>query len=367
MRLDGGRGHLTYCTNIHPGERWADHFAALSRHLPAIKRMVSPGAPFGVGLRLSAAAAADLAEPATLAAFKAFLAAHDLYVFTVNGFPYGAFHGTRVKTAVYRPDWCRPERLAYTRLLAYLLADLLPEGVSGSISTVPGGWAGDDVDMNSVIANLRAADAHLAVLHERTGRRVTLALEPEPGCLLDATADAVPLFRRLDGARHLGLCLDLCHLAVGFEDPAEALALLEAEAIPVHKLQLSAGLSLAPGQADALAPFDDGVYLHQVTTRTGAGLRRYADLADAIACADARAAEEWRVHFHVPLWSERLDRMASTAGITGRMLELHAARPVCDHLEVETYTWDVLPRAHRGRDLDSDIARELEWVLERLA
>ncbi len=366
MKLAGGRGHLTYCTNIHPGERWAEHFAAIARSLPAVKRRVAPDAPFGVGLRLSADAAADLAEPAAMAAFKEFLAAEGLYVFTLNGFPYGAFHGTRVKDAVYRPDWSTPERLAYTTLLADLLAELLPDGMTGSISTVPCGWAGHGRLGDAMIANLRAADHHLDTLFRRTGRRIALALEPEPGCLLDATADAVPLFRRLGGPRHLGLCLDLCHLAVGFEEPAEALALLRAAGIPVHKLQLSAGLRLSPRDAEALAPFDDGVYLHQVAARTGAGLRRYSDLADALACADGRTAEEWRVHFHVPLWSERLGRMASTAGVTARMLELHAARPVCGHLEVETYTWDVLPREHRGRDLNDDIARELLWVLERL-
>lgn len=354
-------GHLSYCSNIHPGESWADTFAALRTHLPGIKRRVSPGAPFGIGLRLSAQAA----EHIDLRAFRAFLDAEGLYVFTINGFPYGAFHRTKVKTEVYRPDWTSRDRLTYTLRLAEILAALLPEGETGSISTVPGGWAADIAGMEAIVPLLTEAAATLDELHRRTGKFVALALEPEPGCLLDRTADAVPLFRRLRGIRgfaHLGLCLDLCHLAVAYEDPAETFALLRAEAIPVHKLQISAGIALDPRHAEALKPFDDGVYLHQVSARTGPRIDRFADLAEC----DATGADEWRVHFHVPLWAETLAPMRSTADVTARALTLHAADPVTGHLEVETYTWDVLAAEHRQGDLSDSIVRELEWVRERL-
>jgi hypothetical protein len=354
-------GHLSYCSNIHPGESWAETFAALRNHLPDVKRRLCPDAPFGIGLRLSAQAA----EQIDLRAFRAFLDAEGLYVFTINGFPYGAFHRTRVKTEVYRPDWTRRERLSYTLRLAEILAALLPAGQTGSISTVPGGWAADVAGVDEVAPLLTEAAGALNELHRRTGRFIALALEPEPGCLLDRTADAVPLFRRLKDVRgfaHLGLCLDLCHLAVAFEDPAESFALLRAEGIPVHKMQVSAGLALDPKDAAALAPFDDGTYLHQVAARTGARIDRFTDLDEC----DAAGAEEWRVHFHVPLWAQSLAPMRSTADVTARALALHAADPITGHLEVETYTWDVLAPEHRQGGLTDSIVRELEWTRERL-
>ncbi len=391
MRLRDGLGELTYCTNIHPGERWADCLAALSTFPPAIKQALCPDAPFGLGLRLSARAARDLSAPGALSGFRALLAERDLYVVTMNGFPYGRFHGTRVKTDVYRPDWRRQERLDYTLRLAGLMAELVPEGTTASISTVPAGWAADLADEDAVAAVgtlLIHAVAGLEALHRRTGRLITLALEPEPGCLLDTTPDALPLFRRLRGAgprtllrrltglpageaeaaltRHLGLCLDLCHMAVGFEDPAASLALLEAENIPVHKLQLSAGLRLEPADAPALAAFDDGVYLHQVSCRRGDRILRFPDLAPALASDEARRAEEWRVHFHVPLWAGRFDRLTSTTDVTAAALAIHAARPIAPHLEVETYTWDVLPAEYRREDPTRAITRELQWVLKTL-
>ncbi|MGE5506148.1 MAG: metabolite traffic protein EboE [Actinomycetota bacterium] len=371
MRLPGGLGHLTYCTNIHPGESWADCFAALARHLPAIKRQVSPRAAFGVGLRLSAAAAATLSQAGELERFRAFLAAEDLYVFTINGFPYGAFHRTRVKEAVYRPDWRQPERRDYTARLAEILAALLPDGIDGSISTVPGAWAADlagEADVAAIVAMLQDAARRLAELEARTGRRVTIALEPEPGCQLATTDDVLALFRRIPAAarRHIGVCLDLCHLAVEFEDPVAAVAQLQAEEIPIFKVQISAGLALPPAQAQSLRPFDDGVYLHQVAARGAGGILRFADLADAWASAEAGAADEWRVHFHVPLWAERLERLSSTAGLAARLLAAHAARPVCEHLEVETYTWDVLAPEHRTCGVEAAIVKELLWVRDRL-
>src|SRR5262245_16423571 len=179
-----GGGHLTYCTNIHRGETWAETRAALHRHLPAVKRRVAPDSPMGVGLRLSNVASETLAREASeLAQFKAFLAEHGLYVFTINGFPYGPFHGTRVKEDVYQPDWRFPERLAYSNRLADLLSELLPEdaGIDGSVSSVPATFrplAGTPDALQRIQANLLQHAAHLVGLRERTGRTITLALEP---------------------------------------------------------------------------------------------------------------------------------------------------------------------------------------------
>lgn len=394
-----GTAHLAYCTNIHKGESWAETRAALEAHLPAVKERVSPAAPMGVGLRLSALAARELAAGEALPAFRAWLRRQGLYVFTINGFPYGPFHGTRVKEEVYQPDWRRAERVAYTRSLADLLAALLPEepGLEGSISTVPGTFRPLGREPGAAVAiarNLLKAVADLVEVERRTGRRVALALEPEPMCLLETTLEAVAFLERhlfceagilalatlarLDRAaaeqalhRHLGLCLDICHAAVEFEDPAAALDRLERAGIAVPKLQLSAALEVpevGDGSRAALARFEDGVYLHQVVERAADGsLRRFLDLADAFEELPAARGRTWRVHCHVPIFVERLaGRLVSTRPFLEAVLERQRARPISRHLEVETYTFDVLPEELRAPGVDAAIARELLWARERL-
>lgn len=401
MKLDAGV-HLTYCSNIHPGESWAEVRANLARHVPAVRARVAPGELFGIGLRLSARAADELSAPEALAELRAFLARERLYVFTLNGFPYGTFHGTRVKEGVYLPDWRDPERLRYTNRLADLLAALLPadEGLDGSVSTVPGAFKpalGGSDDVARMVEHLLQHVAHLVALRARTGRVVTLALEPEPHCFLETTAEAAAFFAdalfapaaaarlaALSGLapaaaaqalrRHLGLCLDLCHAAVEFEDAAASLAALDAAGVRIAKIQVSAGLRLPALDAQALAalrPFDDPVYLHQVVQRAGGdadALTRFVDLSAAFAALpDAGAGPEWRVHFHVPVFLERVPPFVSTQPFVREVLARQRARPLTTHLEVETYTWDVLPAALRSGSVDEAIARELAWVRAELA
>jgi len=360
MNLAGA--HLTYCTNIHPGESWAEVRANLEQHVSAVKARVAPDRPFGVGLRLSARAA----EECDLADLQRLLARNGMYVFTINGFPHGTFHGTPVKDAVYQPDWREPARVAYTNRLADLLVELLPDGVTGSISTVPGCF-GRDADLDLIAANVRRSADHLAALEARTGKRIMLALEPEPACVLETVADALAFFPRLPDRRHLGLCLDACHAAVEFEDLPAALAELAGAAIPIAKVQLSCGLRIAPVTAEqrtALAAFAESVYLHQVVARSGDTLARYVDLPEAL--ANAAGGDEWRVHFHVPIFRAELGAFGSTQPFLAELLALHRRAPIAPHLEVETYTWDVLPPELRDEPIADAVARELRWVMERL-
>ncbi|HEY0195039.1 MAG TPA: metabolite traffic protein EboE, partial [Kofleriaceae bacterium] len=357
----------------HAGESWAEVAANLREHVVAVKARVSPHAPFGVGLRLSARAAQELTDGG-LAELRALLAAHDLYVFTINGFPYGTFHGVPVKEAVYRPDWREPERLAYTRQLADLLAQLLPQGVDGSISTVPGCFRprGDDPRALAEIAeNLRAAAAHCAAIERRTGARITIAIEPEPCCVIETLAEAIALFtEHLRGVSHLGLCLDACHAAVEYEDLPAALAALAAAGVPIAKLQLSAGLRVAPvgpAQRAELVRFADSVYLHQVVARRGDALVRYADLPAALADPAAAHDREWRVHFHVPIVRDQLGAFASTQDFLAALLAHHRRAPLSTQLEVETYTWDVLPAELRAAPIADAVAGELRWVIDQLS
>lgn len=398
MRVGGGV-HLTYCSNIHPGESWPEVRAVLATHVCAVRDRLQPDGSFGVGLRLSARAAGQLAEPAALEECRDFLRRSGLYVFTINGFPHGTFHGSRVKEAVYLPDWRDPERLRYTDQLADLLAALLPDDPSleGSISTVPGAYKaalGTGDDIARMVEHLLRHVAHLVALRERSGRHIALALEPEPCCFLETVDEVVSFFegelfatqavRRLAALTgqsvvaaeaalrtHLGVCLDLCHAAVEFEDPADGLRRLQRAGIRVPKMQISAGLrlpSLDPLALAGLERFGDPVYLHQVVERGPQGLRRFADLPDAFASLAGPVADrEWRVHFHVPIFLERLAPFVSTQAFVREVLAQQRAAPVSQHLEVETYTWDVLPEPFRHGPVDEAVARELDWVRRELA
>ena len=227
MKLNAGL-HLAYCTNVHRGEGWAETFGTLERHTDAVRRRVSPDQPYAIGLRLSARTAEELAQPATLDAFRRWLDAHNSYVFTINGFPYGSFHGTRVKEQVYAPDWSTPERLAYTQRLFDLIATLAPAGVAGSVSTVPGsfkGFMGDPARRAAIFANLAACGRYIAELSARTGRDLHLGIEPEPLCLIETTAETVDFFDAWRTAEpeaaqlsaQVGLNYDCCHLGIEFE------------------------------------------------------------------------------------------------------------------------------------------------------
>ena len=390
MRLAAtGAPHLTYCTNIHPGETWAEVRDNITTYVRAVKARIAPDRPFGVGLRLSAAAAATLTVPTELEAFRALLEESGLYVFTINGFPYGTFHGTPVKEGVYRPDWLEDARLDYTDNLAHILAALLPADCEGSISSVPGAFKArvlGDADAAAIAARIAA---HVATLHElqrRRGVTIALALEPEPCCQLETIAETVAFFERhlfrqrvpgLDAAaseaalrRHVGVCLDACHMAVEFETPRDALATLAAHGVRVVKIQVSAGLAAtieSPADLEGLRAFADEVYLHQVVERTPRGLVRWTDLPAALDEATrAPRHREWRIHFHVPLFRERLGRFASTQAYVRELLALVRTAAPTSHLEVETYTWDVLPEEFRREPIVDAVARELAWVIAEM-
>ncbi|MGR2663738.1 metabolite traffic protein EboE [Chromobacterium haemolyticum] len=385
--------HMSYCTNIHPGESWQEMRAQLGFHLPRIKARVAPDRPFGIGLRLSALAARQLEEEPAQAEFRDFLAEHQCYVFTLNGFPFGAFHRQAVKEAVYLPDWRDPQRLNYSNRLAQLLAALLPPELEyGSVSTVPGGYrqhlSGDGSGALWIATHLLEHAAFLHRLRQDSGRRIVLALEPEPDCLLATSEDAVAFFelhllsraalnqvakwcnvKREEAEaivrRHLGVCLDACHAAVEYEQPEDAVARLDQAGIAIAKLQLSAGLRVTRPDwmaAEALRAFAEDTYLHQVVARRGDDLWRYPDLPAALAALPRQPADEWRIHFHVPICHAALAPFASTQDFLSRLLALQRQRPLSGHLEVETYSWGVLPPAHRQGDLGEAICRELQWA-----
>ncbi|HKO30164.1 MAG TPA: metabolite traffic protein EboE [Nitrospiraceae bacterium] len=403
MRLEiAGRPHLTYCTNIHPGETWVEIRRNLEQYVLRVREKVAHNGAFGIGLRLSGQAAHALSEPKTLTDFRSFLLDHNLYVFTINGFPYGTFHGTHIKEKVYLPDWLDEERLLYADQLARILTALLADhpDIDGSISTVPGAFKSriqSPGDVSRIAGQLLQHAATLHKLKEGTGRRIICALEPEPCCLLETISETVTFFKnhlfsssavtelskrtgltagQAEEAlhRHLGVCLDTCHAAVEYEDPDQMLSELRDAGIGIAKIQLSAGLRIPQVNREALAalrPFAESTYLHQVVERRGTDLIRYEDLPLALANAGyapgADAEEkEWRIHFHVPLFLDRLGSFENTQPFLTRLLGLQVEHAPTAHLEIETYTWDVLPEEYRGMPVVDAITREMQWVIGAL-
>ncbi|MFE5672813.1 metabolite traffic protein EboE [Agromyces sp. NPDC056523] len=365
--------HLSYCTNVHPAEDLDGVIRQLDTAAGPIRRAADLDT-LGVGLWLPAPLAARLAtEPAALDRLRTALDRNGLEVRTLNAFPYEAFHAEVVKLDVYRPDWTDPARLDYTIDAARVLAALLPPGAEGSISTLPLGWrvGWDDAADRAATDALVALGAELRAIRAETGRVIRLAVEPEPGCVLDDVDDVVAWLSahrdRLD-LDHIGVCLDTCHLAVSFADPAGAVARIAEAGIRVVKVQASAALHVErPADADArrvVGTYQEDRYLHQVREQATGGAIRVDDLPEALDRLPAEAP--WRVHFHVPLHLEPEAPLSSTTDVLRTALAaVREAQPVDQlHVDVETYTWSVLPGG--PVDLIDGIAAELRWAAAEL-
>lgn len=322
-----------------------------------------------MGLRLSRRAAAQLNEKEELS-FRRWLEAQDCFVPTINGFPFGSFHRRRIKEKVYLPDWRSRARAEYTIRLATLLASWLPAGITGSISTVPLAFKGASADVRdpAIVKNLETVLAVLAQVKEKQGRTILLALEPEPGCLLETTEEVSGFF---EGLRlpavfrdHLGICFDCCHFAVEFEDLAESFARLSAAGIPIAKVQISSSLRFFEGEVKKLFDLNEPCYLHQVVVRSESGrLLRFADIPEALSRRKPQPGDEWRCHFHVPIHHAAFGEIQTTRDALQPILPLIPKEML---LEVETYTWNVLPQGDRGDSVTTSIIRELEWLTEHL-
>ncbi len=396
-------GHLTYCTNIHAGESWPDHFTALKENFPAIKKKVSPDKAMGIGLRLSNEASLELIKKENLSSFKKWLKDNDAYIFTMNGFPYGGFHHTRVKEHVHSPDWTTGERLSYTIRLFDILKELLPENMDGGISTSPLSyrhWFKTDDDLliakKAATNNMLQVVAHLIGIFNETGKLLHLDVEPEPDGLLETGKefiewyenDLLPAGLKFLGKtfnvlsdeaekllkQHLCLCYDVCHFAIGYEPHKKVITELLQKQIRVGKIQVSAALKkemYQPQQRentrDAFAKFNEPTYLHQVVAKKdNEELIRYPDLPEALADYDNAAVNEWRAHFHVPISATDFGLLQSTQDDILQVLQLQKEKKFTQHLEVETYTWEVLPESLK-LPIQQSIINELDWAKQILS
>jgi len=358
-------------------------FDTLKQYSLNVRDQICADKPFAIGLRLGEQTARELSDPATLTSFRKWLDAENCYVFTINGFPYGRFHGGRVKEQVYLPDWTTAERVDYTNLLFDLLAEIVPEGVEGSVSTVPASYKEfikTPAQETAMRRNVWRTIDHIANISERTGKTLHLGLEPEPLCYLETSEEMVRFYDQLRDdrpgderlGRHLGVNYDTCHLAIEFEDPHEVVTRYRDAGVKISKLHFSNALKVTPSpeSREALRPFDDIVYFHQVISRSADGtMRRIKDLdiaLDEAARIPPATTDEWRIHFHIPLHCEPTELYGNTADhLLGVMDELQKDPTLCSHIEMETYTWEVMPAEMKG-DIVEQLAGEYRWTLNEL-
>ena len=376
------QSHLAYCTNIHPAESWEETRQVLSQHVLAVRDLLCQqgrlGAdePFAIGLRLSAVATEELLEGDCLSQFKNWLDETNTYVFTINGFPYGSFHGTRVKEKVFQPDWTEQARIDYTKNLFRILAVIAKPEAGGSVSTLPGSHKTFSADESVIRQNLIEFSLWLEKLSKDSGIDLHLGLEPEPIGHIENTPETLAFFERLRGQadnpdvlmRRIGLNYDTCHFAIEFDDAKASLNALKDAGIRLSKIHLSSAPTLDPRDSDAvkaIEPFDEPTYFHQVIARaTDGSVTRFIDLPYFLEAAK-NDFEQARVHFHIPLDAAPSSPLGSTLTHVEETLGWCRENPgECGHFEIETYTWGVLPEELQ-RPVEEQIAGEYGWVLDQ--
>ena len=345
--------HLSYCTNVHPAETFAELISTLESHVIAVKSKVSPQHPFGVGLRLSAKMILSMDEPQLHQLIQTLNTNH-LYVFSVNGFPYGDFNTGVVKTDVYSPGWHDRRRVEYTKRIADVLCEL-PGPLRRTISTVALGYKPtyDDGDiLDKAVRNLRETMSYLEEKKAQSGVHIELCLEPEPGTYLERSEDVISFFSThgfnnpCARNEHLSLCYDTCHQAVMFENAVSSMRALREAGVRIGKMQISNAIILNRPSSEihrsALQSFSEPRFLHQVV---GNKDDLFAlDLSDvATPSSTWTNADEWRCHFHVPLHWQGNEYLNATTQDWQAALKFAVETELCTHYEIETYTWHVLP------------------------
>lgn len=373
------KSHLCYSMNVFPEKDWFSEKSIIRKKVLALKKEIlkNKSAKFAIGLWLDASGIREFRKRENLLEFKRWLDDNDLYVFTFNAFPYGVFHGKPVKKSVYLPDWTSRERLEYTCNVADLLSELLPKEITGSISTLPGAYktgVKSERQTVKIAENFFFAAKHLDNIHKKTGRKIILGIEPEPDCLWEDPAGFISFYNKYFASideeikEHIGVCYDTCHQEVIHAKPGQGLKEIIYNKIPIAKIQLSAAISSPTAQSKkTLANFADQVYLHQTRVQNSDGTNsHYQDLPDALEKADKNRL--WMVHYHIPVFSGKLTGGLETAKAELReTLKILKSNPeICGNLEIETYTFSVLPPAMRKSGILQSIAKEYKWIQANL-
>lgn len=378
--------HLAYCTNIHPAETWDETFAVLNEHTLKVRDgliksgVLNSSELYAIGLRLSAIAATQLREGDNLANFKQWLIEKNCYIFTINGFPYGQFHETRVKENVYKPDWTEQSRLDYTNNLFEIIAELAPLESGGSVSTLPGSFKSFQANEETIFSNLYKCSQHIKTLAEKTGKDLHLGLEPEPLGHFENTIETLEFFKKFKQwaqsnqlsieniTKYIGVNYDTCHFALEFDDCEDSLNAFSNAGIRISKIHLSNAIELSPSSKDAieaLKVFNEPTYLHQFMLKKASNneVIKFADLPDFFKSNQVIEEDDMaRVHFHIPLFHQPAHPLRSTESHAIEALDLLKRNQVqCPHVEIETYTWGVLP-TEMQRPLVEQIIEEYHWT-----
>lgn len=389
-----GNSHLSYCTNIHPGETAKEVLENIKNHVVSVKQQFCPNKPFGVGLRLSYQACLEFAKNTD--ELTELCIQHNLYIFTINGFIYGHFHKKPVKKNVYLPDWTSSKRVEFSNQLATILDEMQPKNITGTISTVPIAFKDaiiSEKEVEKATQHLLEHIAHLYALEKNSGKKIMLCLEPEPGCYIETIDETIEFFTKYLFSEkskkslqkqigetttfcheyiksHIGICYDTCHMAIEYENASKALSQLKKHQIAIGKVQISSAIRImfAPKDQEVinyLSLFVDKIYLHQVVQRFNENIKRFTDLPEALKYLKILPRDaniEWRIHFHIPIFLKKTNIINSTQQHIIETLQYMNKFSVCQHYEVETYTWDVLPNEYKKTSLHESIVRELKWT-----
>lgn len=383
MQLTSGHS-LAYCTNVHRGEGWIETFSNLQTHTLKVRQQICPSKPYTVGLRLGHSAANELGQEKNLKAFRTWLEKENCTVSGINGFPYGPFHGQSVKESVFLPDWSNPARLEYTQKLFELLAALNPPNQQGTVSTLPAifkKFNRSKSQIDEAQKNILSCADYLARLRDRTGVTLSLALEPEPLGFFENTKQTIDFFDQLRIKEtspglvdsFLGVCYDTCHFALQYEDAAQSIEKLNSNGAPILKYHLSSALKLTPTDAalERLVAMQEPIYLHQCIGKASNGdLIYFKDIPEALVDVHAlKKFNELRVHFHLPLHSMPIEKdFSNTTDFLKKVLGVIMRQPGrARELEIETYTWEVLPAPLRSMEVTDQVVAEYRWVLNELS
>ena len=377
-----------YCSNVHPGTTLEQIKENLLKYASQVQKMFAPDQPMGLGIWLCNDVCRQLINPNQAAAFGNWLSENQFNPYTINGFPYRDFHQPVVKRLVYQPTWAEKERLEYTVSLAQIHSRMLgSDQTFGTISTLPLGWSTESTPqfMQQCAANLQTCCQQLAKLRDQTGKHIFLCIEPEPGCVFQTSQQLVDFFEQYlltgneEANRQLiefvGVCHDICHSAVMFEPQKVALDLYQSRGIRVGKVQVSSAIAADFGygcdeeqsetMCHVLHQFAEDRYLHQTVIYDGGTTVFFEDLNLALQQYGRQPFGHWRVHYHVPIFTQRLTVLGTTQSDIHDCIAWFAAnaqdgQPTM-HFEIETYAWSVLPDSLQSKSLGDDIAREMIW------
>jgi hypothetical protein len=375
--------NLSYCLNAFDfTSDWKYTLTEIDRCFNTVREMsgFSSDKMTGLGFWTSEFFLELMRDPDNFRYLQEFLEKRNYYISTVNAFPYGVFHNQPVKDKVYMPNWLNEKRVDFTIKAAEFLEKFLPDGGSGSISTLPGAYRRHIRDYNGdslrlIARNLEKTAEYLAYLYEKTGKKIRLGIEMEPDCIWETPDEFAGFYKKYMlpnrySREYIGVCYDTCHQELIENGPGAGLEILERYEIPVVKIQLSAALQIQNGAKFAdIKEFDEPVYLHQTrifNEKNGTICETFSDIPELRSYSGDDVT--LKCHFHLPLFwdSDNTSFKSARKELLAVIRYIKANPGFCRDLEIETYTYSVLPDCVDFRSIGSAVSKEYDWVVKCL-